>query len=155
MFNFTAKLNKVVAFGLMSSVAVSLLLPVNATAKTEGDEILGQWLTGKKDSKVEIFKTGDTYSGKISWLKEPNRDGKPKVDDKNPDKSKANRPIMGLVMLRDFKYKNDRWEDGKIYDPREGKEYSCHMTLKDKNTLEVRGYIGISLLGRSDIWTRK
>ncbi|MBC7476378.1 MAG: DUF2147 domain-containing protein [Candidatus Sericytochromatia bacterium] len=131
-------------------------MPINAFAKSDGDAILGQWYTGVRDSKVEIYRTGDTYSGKISWLKQPKKDGKLKIDDKNPDKSKSNRPIMGLALLKNFKYSgNNKWESGKIYDPRDGKEYSCNMTLANSNTLNVRGYIGFSFIGKTDVWTRK
>lgn len=132
-----------------------ILQPLKALAQ-ESDAVLGIWLTQDKDSKVEIYKKNNKYHGKIVWLKEPNKNGKPKVDDKNPDESKHNRPIMGLVIMVNFEYDEDFvWEDGEIYDPKNGKTYSCKMTLsKDKNTLDVRGYIGISLIGRTAIWTR-
>ena len=57
-------------------------------------------------------------------------------------------------MLKDFKYNDDEWSDGRIYNPSDGKEYKAYMKLKDKNTLSVRGYIGISLLGKTDTWIR-
>jgi len=122
----------------------------------EGDAVIGIWLTQDKDSKIKIYKKGNKYYGKIVWLKEPNRRGKPKVDDKNPDSKKQDRAIMGLVILKRFVYDDDyEWEDGEIYDPKSGKTYSCNMELsKDKKTLEVRGYIGISLFGRTAVWTR-
>ena len=64
---------------------------------------------------------------------------------------------MGLVILRDFVYDEEYvWEDGEIYNPKDGKTYSCKMELsKDKNTLEVRGYVGISLFGKTNTWTRQ
>jgi len=132
-----------------------LLQPIKALAQ-ESDAVLGVWLTQDKDSKVEIYKKNNKYHGKIVWLKEPNENGKPKVDDDNPDVNKRKRPIMGLVLMTNFEYDEDFvWEDGEIYDPKNGKTYSCKMTLsKDKNTLDVRGYIGISLIGRTAIWTR-
>jgi uncharacterized protein (DUF2147 family) len=81
-------------------------------------------------------------------------DGKPKVDRNNPENSKQNQPIIGLVILKNFRFDDDEWQEGTIYDPESGKTYDCNLTLKDKNTLRVRGYIGISLFGRTEKWTR-
>jgi len=137
-------------------VALAIILNPLTALSQEADAVLGIWLTQDKDSKIEIYKKNNEYHGKIVWLKEPNKNGKPKVDDKNPDAKKQDRPIMGLVLMTHFEYDEDFvWEDGSIYDPKNGKTYSCKMTLsKDKNTLDVRGYIGISLIGRTAIWTR-
>jgi uncharacterized protein (DUF2147 family) len=67
-----------------------------------------------------------------------------------------NRPIIGLTNVWGFTYKGDGvWEDGKIYDPKNGKTYDCVIKLKDNNTLSVRGYIGVTLIGRTDLWTRQ
>jgi uncharacterized protein (DUF2147 family) len=62
--------------------------------------------------------------------------------------------VLGLVILTGFKFDTDEWSDGDIYDPEKGKTYSCTLSLKDSGTLKVRGYIGISLIGRTEIWTR-
>jgi len=75
----------------------------------------------------------------------------------NPDEELQKRPIMGLELLSNFEFDgDDEWEDGDIYDPKSGKTYSCYMefTDKTKNELKVRGYIGVSLLGRTTYWTR-
>jgi uncharacterized protein (DUF2147 family) len=117
---------------------------------------MGTWYNSTRESRIEIYKCGDKYCGKIVWLKEPNyEDGKPKIDKNNPDATLQNRPIMGLALMKDFTYDaKNVWEDGQIYDPQSGKTYSCKMTLTSKDQLEVRGYVGISLLGRTDVWTR-
>jgi len=137
-------------------VALAIIFNPLTSLSQEADAVLGIWLTQDKDSKVEIYKKNNKYHGKIVWLKEPNKNGKPKVDDKNPDEKKNGRAIMGLVLMTNFEYDEDFvWEDGEIYDPKNGKTYSCKMTLsKDKNTLDVRGFIGISLIGRTAVWTR-
>jgi len=124
--------------------------------KTGADAALGTWVTGSGKGHVEIYKEGGKYFGKIVWLKEPNNEqGTPKVDKNNPDAKLRSQPILGLINLRNFTYAGDnQWEDGKVYDPEKGKDYSCQMTLVDPNTLEVRGYIGISLIGRTDTWKR-
>lgn len=130
---------------------------VFAQDKKSGDDMLGVWLTGSGNGKVEIYKNGSNYQGKIVWLQEPTdpKTGKPKTDINHPNKSNHSRPLMGLVNIWGFNYKgNHEWEGGHIYDPKNGKEYKCIVTMKDKNTLNVRGYIGITLIGRTDVWTR-
>jgi uncharacterized protein (DUF2147 family) len=118
--------------------------------------ILGEWLTGEKTSKILIYKDGEEYLGKISWLKEPERDGKPRVDEKNPEERLRTQPLMGLVILRGFTFDGeDTWTGGKIYDPKSGNDYSAKMTLADPKTLNLRGYILIPLLGRTETWTRE
>ncbi len=77
-----------------------------------------------------------------------------KTDLKNPDESLRSKPILGMEILRDFVYEDGKYTDGKIYDPKSGKTYSCNMTLKDNGDLSMRGYVGISLLGRTEVWKR-
>jgi uncharacterized protein (DUF2147 family) len=140
-----------------TTILFSILLCISVGVYAQNaDACLGTWLTGSKKGHVQIYKQGDKYFGKIIWLKEPNDvGGKPKLDVKNPDDKLKSRPIMGLVNLNNFKYDGDNvWENGKIYDPENGKEYSCKMTLNNANQLSVRGYIGISLIGRTDTWIR-
>jgi uncharacterized protein (DUF2147 family) len=132
------------------------LSSLSLSAQNNPDAVVGTWYNGSKESRIEIYKCGDKYCGKIAWLKEPNyEDGKPKVDKNNPDDKLKGRPIMGMVLMKDFEYDaKNVWDDGEIYDPKSGKTYSCKMTLTDPDHLEVRGYVGISLIGRTDKWTR-
>ncbi|MBS1776828.1 MAG: DUF2147 domain-containing protein [Bacteroidetes bacterium] len=118
------------------------------------DQIEHLWYNQEKTAKVQIYKATDgKFYGKIVWLKEPLRDGKPKVDDKNPNTSLRSQPLMGLVLLRGFvKDGTTGYEDGTIYDPKNGKTYSCKIKFNG-NSLDVRGYIGISLIGRTANWT--
>jgi uncharacterized protein (DUF2147 family) len=129
-----------------------------APTQNDADAILGVWLTGTGKGKIKIFKgTDGKYHGKLVWLKEPkNPDGTIKVDKNNPDDSKKKTPLLGLQNLRNFTYEGDKkWEGGQIYDPENGSDYSCKIELMDDNTLEVRGFIGISLFGRTDVWKRQ
>lgn len=121
----------------------------------ESDAIVGKWYTEDKGAKIEIFKQNGKFYGKIVWLKEPNRNGKPKMDDFNPDAKLKTRPLIGLQMLKDFVFDSKgKWKSGEIYDPKNGKTYSCKITMVSWDKLNVRGYIGISLIGRTSEWTR-
>lgn len=135
---------------------VSILLTTNLLAQKESD-IEGTWIPSSGKANVRIYKSGDHFYGAIIFLKEPidSVTHKPKVDKNNPDKSKRNTPLMGYLLLKNFIYDDGIWKDGTIYDPENGKTYSCKITMKDKNTLDVRGFIGISLIGRTDVWKRK
>lgn len=117
--------------------------------------IEGLWWNEESTAKVKIYKAkNEKYYGKIEWLKEPLKDGKPRVDEHNPKEAKRSDPLLGLIVLKGFiKDSKEKYEDGTIYDPKNGKTYSCHMHLKG-NKLEVRGYVGISLIGRTATWTR-
>jgi uncharacterized protein (DUF2147 family) len=159
-------LNKLILANILLALAAPAALQAQTTASAaakpttppkEADAILGDWLTENGKGRVRIFKTKQgSYVGKIIWLREPNNEeGKPKVDRNNPDESQRTRPIMGLFVLRDFVHDaKNVWHNGKIYDPESGNDYSCTMTLVEPNKLEVRGYIGVSLFGRTSVWTR-
>lgn len=141
---------------IVSFFIIVCLLSFTAFSQNKADDITGTWLTGGKEpAKIQIYKSGEKYHGKIIWLKNSTENGKSRVDGNNPDKGKRNNPIVGLVMLTGFKFDgDDEWKGGDIYDPESGKTYSSYMYLKDINTLKVRGYVGISLFGRTETWTR-
>lgn len=142
--------------GILTTFAIGfLLLSLNVVAQTTKTTIVGTWLNQEKAAKIEISQQGKKFFGKIVWLREPNENGNPKTDNKNPDKSRHNDPIIGLVMLKNLAFDGkSTWEGGTIYDARSGKTYSCYLTLQADKTLKVRGYVGISLLGQTNIWTK-
>lgn len=134
------------------SVALILLAPFAANAAP-----LGRWLTDGGKAQVEIAPCADKLCGKIVWLAEPlDEQGQPKRDRNNQDEAKRSRPVVGLAMLEGFAAAGepDKWEGGTIYNPEDGKTYSCTMTLQDADTLRVRGYVGLPLLGKTQVWTR-
>lgn len=118
-----------------------------AQGPSEADAIVGTYWTPDKDAKVEIYKNKAQYFGKTIWL---SRQGK---DTLNPDPKLKGRDFMGMVFLKDFTYDNELWKGGTIYDPKTGNTYKSKMWLEDGN-LKVRGYIGISLFGRSAVFER-
>ena len=132
------------------ALATSLLF-----AAVNPDDIIGVWKDGKGKGHVQIFKQDGKYYGKVVWLNNPKDvNGNPKVDKKNPDEALRDKPLLGLTMLKDFEYEDGEWTGGEIYNPSDGKEYKAYMKLKDRNTLDVRGYVGISLFGKTDTWIR-
>lgn len=143
---------------LVAAVAVSLFSFSFSPAQDNPDAIVGVWKTGEGNAMVRIYKNGSSYQGKIVWLKEPNdpETGKPKVDKNHPEESSRVRPILGLVNVWGFNYSEKNvWDQGKIYDPKNGNTYSCTIKMSNPNTIDVRGFIGVSLIGRSDTWTRQ
>ncbi|MGR3809995.1 DUF2147 domain-containing protein [Jiulongibacter sp. NS-SX5] len=115
----------------------------------------GTWYNEEKTSRVQFYEQNGKLFGKIVWLKEPTENGKPKVDKNNPKDALKSKPLMGLVFLKGFEKDGDNeWEDGTIYDPRNGKTYSSEMEMVSPDKLNVRGYIGISLIGRTSEFTR-
>jgi uncharacterized protein (DUF2147 family) len=119
---------------------------------------IGTWLTERGGAKIEIANCGSKLCGSIVWLKAPlDAQGRPKLDSRNPDESLRSRNMIGLPLLSDFVRSGDGsnvWQDGRIYDPDDGKTYKCTLTLVDDHTLNVHGYVGISLFGKTQTWTR-
>lgn len=141
---------------IASLILIASLTSFVAHSQNKADDIIGIWLTGGKEpAKIQVYKSGEIFYGKIIWLKNPTENGKLRMDGNNPDKAKRSNPIIGLLMLTGFKFDgDDEWKGGDIYDPESAKTYSSYLYLKDKNTLKVRGYVGISLFGRTETWTR-
>jgi uncharacterized protein (DUF2147 family) len=142
------------------NLLLMLSLAFGAQAQNNPDDVVGVWKNGEGTGIVQIYKTkSGHYAGKIIWLKEPidPDTGNPKLDKRNPDESKRSTPTLGLVNLKGFKYNAEDkvWENGTIYDPKNGQEYSCKISMENNSTINVRGYIGISLIGRTDTWTRQ
>jgi uncharacterized protein (DUF2147 family) len=134
---------------------MATLLGTSAMAHAQADKIEGFWLNEQKDAKIMVYKGNDgKFYGKIVWLKEPTKNGKPKVDEKNPKEKQQSTPLVGLIILKGFdKDGENGYDDGTIYDPQNGKTYDCTMTYKGK-TLSIRGYVGISWFGRTTVWER-
>ncbi len=148
--------------GIWLAAAIFLLLVFDLHAQTP-DAILGTWWNQEKEAQIEIYKCDGRYCGRIVFLKEPNYPandpkgmaGKPKVDRENPDPAKREQPILGINLVGGFIHTGKNiWENGFIYDPRDGKTYKCKMTLESPDNLKVRGFIGISLIGKTNNWTR-
>lgn len=126
-------------------------------AQHHSDDITGIWLTPENRSAIQIFKKGNCYYGKIVWEKEPNDQyGNPVKDVNNPNENLRNKPLHGLVIMKELCFDGKReWVKGKIYNPESGNTYKIKIELIKKNTLKVRGYLGVSLIGKTSVWKRK
>ena len=140
----------------ITTVLAFNILTLFAFAQTNAD-VIGEWYNAEKDAVITLYEQGSTVSGKITWMKFPNdENGNPKSDPLNPDESLQNRARLGMVMMNSFEHiEGNVWDNGQLYDPKKGKTYSGKIRLTDKNTLDLRGYIGFSFIGRSSTWTRK
>lgn len=139
----------------LSPAAIIAQAPeVPAAVAPDPDAIVGLWATEPEEddgiAHVEIARDGDTYRGTIVWT-----DGKQRIDRHNPDPALREREIVGSTIFEEVRFAGGRvWKGGTIYDPRNGKAYSCKMTLVDPETLKIRGFFGISLFGRTTVWKR-
>ena len=118
--------------------------------------IEGKWLTAKKDGWIEIRLTEDGPIGIIAGSPDdPNNEKPPRRDSENPDPALRDRSLLGVTIMQGFVPDGSgKWKGGKIYDPDNGKTYNCKLTLADANTVKLRGYLGVSLFGRTETWTR-
>jgi uncharacterized protein (DUF2147 family) len=116
----------------------------------------GVWLTEDGDGAVEILDCGTALCGRIVWQKAPLRaDGSLDIDDRNPNPALRQQPICGLQIISEMRRSGPTaWGEGRIYDPDSGKTYQATMTLEEADALRLRGYIGIPLLGASQLWRR-
>ncbi len=137
-------------------IALFALISTGIFAQS-GDELVGVWKPSKGTSMVKIDKIGNKFYGRIVWLETPNDDdGNPRTDVNNPDESLRSTPLKGYRILKDFVFDEEEnlWKDGTIYDPNNGSTYNCKIELRDENTIDIRGYIGTPVFGRTDVWTR-
>ena len=129
-----------------------IFAPFLSFSQNKGDNIIGMWYNEEKTGKIRIYKNDQQYFGELTWVDlEPGDSG---LDENNPDQNLRSKPLVGLLILKELIYEDGDYEDGNIYDPENGKTYSCIMKLENLNRLYVRGYIGLSIIGRTTYWTR-
>ena len=115
----------------------------------KADDILGTWLTEDKTAYIKIFEKDNEYFGKVTWLEEPyDEDGNPTTD---PD----GKPVLHMVIIKNFVFEDDEWVDGTVYDAKSGKTYYGSMELDGINELDLRGSLdSFGLMGRTETWMR-
>ena len=121
----------------------------------KADDVTGLWLTEKKGVIVKLYDCDGALCGQTVWLKKMfNKDGSPRLDDKNPDEALRSRHWCGINVITDEKPKRPgKWEGGEVYDPKTGETFDFNID-ETADGLKVRGYLGIPLLGKSERWTR-
>jgi uncharacterized protein (DUF2147 family) len=156
---FSGRGLKSVTDGLQNGAPLILVLLVStfAPVSTKADRDIvpvGLWKT--EDAQIEIFEVDGKLNGKIAALdKQYTTDGIEKTDISNPDPAKRSRPLIGLIFMSGFTQQGTgHWEHGTIYDPKTGNTYASTLEYDGGDTLKVRGYIGISLIGRSVVWAK-
>lgn len=128
----------------------------NPSYGQDADAVLGVWESEHGSGRIQIYKSDGMYDGKLIWLKDDvDASGKPKVDINNPSAGLRTQPVKGLEVLSDFSFKNSGvWEGGTVYDPRSGKKYDCKLLMSTNGQLEIRAFKGISLIGKTQVWSR-
>ncbi|MBO5591358.1 MAG: DUF2147 domain-containing protein [Prevotella sp.] len=132
---------------MMKRMILSFVLTLIAWVGYAQD-IKGKWLTEAGDAQVEIYEQNGKMNGKIVWLEK----GPDTKDVHNKDEKLRSRKLMGVNILSGLTKKDDKWEGGRIYNPKNGKNYKCAIWL-DGDKLKVRGYIGF--LYETQTWKRK
>ena len=127
-----------------------LLIHLLIASQNKANDILGYYMSPSGKSILKIYENNGKYYGKPVWMKEPEM-----LDSKNPDVSKRNQKVFRSNAIRDFVFDGkNTWAKGYIYDPNNGKTFDCKITRDEKGNLNVRGYIGISLIGRTEYFVK-
>jgi uncharacterized protein (DUF2147 family) len=142
-----------------AAALTAFFLPVVALptepARAEHSAVEGIWLTDQGDGAVEIKPCGEELCGTvyaIIRLPEPSR---PPLDNRNERPERRSRPLCGMPVFGGMrKVGADTWDGGWIYDPNVGKTYAADLRLQGSDVLEVHGYIGVRLMGRTVLWKR-
>jgi len=149
-------MRNIITIAILSMMLVTSAMKGSAQTH-KADDIIGTWLNQEATGKITIYKEGDKYFGKLIWLRTPldSVTGLPRTDKENPDVKLKSTPLIGLVNLKNFVFDGkEEWSGGTIYDPKNGKTYKCYIQFDSQNRLKIRGYIGVSLLGRNTFWTK-
>jgi uncharacterized protein (DUF2147 family) len=134
----------------------SFVLFLMAVGFCQSQTVIGKWKTiddetGQAKSIVEIYeKSGRIYGKVIEILEEENK----KKVCSNCSGEDKNKPILGMIIIKGLSKEGSEYTGGKILDPKNGKLYKCFITLEEKDKLKLRGYIGITLFGRTQYWYR-
>jgi len=128
-----------------------MLLFCSSAYAITSDTIQGTWIVPDEDAHVTIYTRNGLFYGKLSWLKEPDE-----RDTKNPDPKCRNDVLLGKEILKEFSFKKDKWAGGTVYDPNSGNTYQGKIWIRDddRNTLYLKGFVGIPIFGRSEKWKR-
>ncbi len=118
------------------------------------EAILGHWMSTRRNVKVQVYRDGNEFKGRVTWFKDTDDPSKPmttRTDENNPDPKLRQRKVLGMQVLSRLRYnaKSKRWENGKIYDPKTGRQWSSVAYLDEEGVLNVKGYWQFEFIGRT------
>lgn len=129
---------------------VGFTIPINIKAQQKADNIIGTYMTPENKAMVEIIKRDNKYFGKLAWIETEG-----KLDSNNPVASEKTKPLKGMEFLKNFTFDGkNTWGNGTVYNAQNGKTYNCKITCDEKGNLNVRGYLGVSLIGQTSMWVK-
>jgi len=141
-------------FALVLTLLVSVMTMYTAKAQMSSDKIIGIWELEDKTSKMEVYKEGNTYYGKLLFGKDVmNEDGTSKKDIHNPNQELRENNIIGSTYITNLKFTGEEWEEGNVYDSTTGKLWNCYVEIKDED-LHFTGYWGAKWLGKTYVYKR-
>ena len=147
------------SFGTLATILLTItdMAQPSSFSRTNPDDVVGTWVSDAQDSKMEIYRSGNTYCGKLlaGWGNTfYEKDGKTlKKDAKNPDRTLRNRPLLNLEFITDLTYAEGEYRDGRLYVAQLGRTVSCQLKF-NQHTLVMRVYVGFPWLGMTKKWTR-
>lgn len=135
---------------------VACFVLVSFVTSVQSQTVIGKWKTiddetGKPKSIVEVYEKSGKIYGKIVEILDPQKKDKLCTECSGEDK---NKPVLGMIIVKSLIKDGDEFNGGSITDPVSGKKYKCFISLEGKDKLKVRGYIGFSLIGRTQYWHR-
>lgn len=118
------------------------------------DQIIGTWISEQRNFVVQVYKEGDSFKAVVLWFDDSDDKSRPmetRLDDKNPDKALRTRKVLGMSVLRNLEYnpKSNTWENGVIYDAKNGKEWTSCAAMQSDGCLKVTGYWHFKFIGKS------
>ena len=149
--------------GAVLQLALTFCLLAVSVVYGFDEEVTGTWKTEDGRALIAIYHCGANICGRVAWLRDPcfpadDREGmagRPRTDRHNPDPKLRSRQVVGLQIMEGFVREGEhRWEHGTIYDSDTGNTYRAQLTLISPDRLDLHGYIGIPLFGRSQVWSR-
>ena len=151
----TRRLASIAAAIVSSATSAPVLAepPAPLDTKFPPESILGEWCTQKEENRPParvnfVLAKNGSYMGILSWSSEPRKD----VHNKDPNL--RDRSVVGIVLMWNLHYDDGEYVDGYVYNPEDGGTYRVKLELASTESLKVRGYLGISLLGQTKVWTR-
>jgi len=141
---------------MKKSILLAISIGFSFVSAVQSQSVVGKWKTiddetGKPKSIVEVYEKSGKIYGKIVDILDPQKKDKLCTECTGDEK---NKPVLGMVIVKGLQKDAEEFNGGSITDPVTGKKYKCFITLEGKDKLKVRGYIGFSLIGRTQYWHR-